>query len=152
MTSTHETEIPLLPDDAAAGTGTDVAALAGQFIGYLETGRAPGGLFAPGVFVDFSMPTWRLQAEGVDAALALRRHGHPWPGRVPRSRLDPTPTGFVLEAEETWQSGGRRWYCRELFRADVGPDGITGLAVYCTGDWDEDRMAEHAAAVTLPRP
>jgi len=24
--------------------------------------------------------------------------------------------------------------------------------IYCTGDWDEARQAEHAAAVTLSRP
>ena len=135
-----------------ATAAADVRTVADRFLGYLETARAPEGLFAPDVFVDFSMPTWRLQAEGRDAALELRRRGHPWPGRVPRYRLDPTPAGFVLEAEETWDADGRRWYCRELFRADVGVEGITELAVYCTGDWDAARVAEHAAAVALIRP
>jgi hypothetical protein len=130
----------------------DVQARAAEFIAYLETGRAHPGLFAPEVFLDFTMPTWRLQARGRDGALALRRAGHPGSGRVPRSRLDPTPTGFVLEVEETWEDGGEHWYCRELFRADVGPEGITELAVYCTGDWDTARVAEHAREVTLIRP
>ena len=68
--------------------------------------------------------TWRLQAQGVGTTPSpLRRAGHPAPGRVPRSRFDPTPTGFVLEVEETWEDAGDSWYCRELFRADVGPDG-----------------------------
>ena len=71
---------------------------------------------------------------------------------VPRSRFDPTPTGFVLEVEETWDDDAGSWYCRELFRADVGPAGITELAVYCTGDWDEARVAQHARSVTLIRP
>ncbi|HEY0561193.1 MAG TPA: hypothetical protein VGD03_12955 [Frankiaceae bacterium] len=136
---------------AAPPTGT--ARLADAFVTYLETGRPGPGLFAPQVFVDFTMPRWRLQAEGVADALALRRAGHPRPGRVPRSRLDPIPTGFVLEVEETWDDdAGQRWYCRELFRADVGPEGITELAVYCTGDWNSDRVAEHAREVTLIRP
>ena len=73
------------------------------------------------------MPRWRLQAEGVEAVVALRRHGHPAPGRVPRSRFDPTPTGFVLEVEEVWDADGEHWYCRELFRADTGDEGITQL-------------------------
>jgi hypothetical protein len=131
---------------------TGTRALADAFVAYLETGRAAAGLFAPGVFVDFTMPRWRLQAQGVDDALALRRAGHPRPGRVPRSRFDPTPTGFVLEVEEVWDDGGEQWYCRELFRADVAPEGITELAVYCTGDWDGARRAEHAREVTLIRP
>ena len=104
------------------------------------------------MFVGFTLPRWRLQAQGRDAALALRRAGHPTPGRVPRSRFDPTPTGFVLELEERWVDAGGSWYCREMFRADVGPAGITDLAVYCTGDWDAARVAEHAREVTLIRP
>jgi len=122
------------------------------FIAYLETGEAGPGLFAPDVFTDFTMPTWRLQAGGVEDSLALRRGGHPGPGEVIRSRFDPTPTGFVLEVEEVWEDGGEHWYCRELFRADVGPAGITDLAVYCTGDWTAARDAQHARSVTLIRP
>jgi hypothetical protein len=131
---------------------TATRAVAELFLAYLETGEARPGLFAPDVFVDFTMPTWRLQAQGVEDALALRRAGHPAPGSVVRSRFDPTPTGFVLEVEEAWDDGGEQWYCRELFRADVGPAGITELAVYCTGDWSPARVAQHARSVTLIRP
>jgi hypothetical protein len=126
--------------------------LAAKFVSYLETGEAPARLFAPDLFLDFSMPTWRLQADSAEGALALRKGGHPWPGRVPRSRLDRTETGFVLEVEETWEQNGEKWYCRELFRADVADGSISELSVYCTGDWDAARVAEHAAAVTLVRP
>ena len=127
-------------------------AVADLFIAYLETGQAQPGLFAPDVFTDFTMPTWRLQAQGAEDSLALRSGGHPGPGQVIRSRFDPTPTGFVLEVEEAWDDDGGHWYCRELFRADVGPAGITDLAVYCTGDWDEAQVAQHARSVTLIRP
>jgi hypothetical protein len=137
---------------AAALPRADIRARAEEFIAYLETGEAAPDLFAPDVFVDFTLPLWRLQAQGRDAVLALRRGGHPSPGRVPRSRFDPTPTGFVLELEETWADADGTWYCREMFRADVGPAGITELAVHCTGDWDATRVAEHARAVTLIRP
>jgi hypothetical protein len=137
---------------AVAAGPADVRARAGELVEFLETGAPPPGLFAPGVFLDFTMPTWRLQALGRDDAVALRRAGHPAPGRVARSRFDPTPSGFVLEVEETWDDGGDSWYCRELFRADAGPDGITRMSVYCTGDWNSARVAEHAAAVRLIRP
>jgi hypothetical protein len=70
---------------------------------------------------------------------------------VLRSRLDSTPSGFVLEVEETWESDGDQWYCRELFRADITDGAISELSVYCTGDWDSARMAEHAATVALIR-
>lgn len=126
--------------------------IAQRFIRYLETGEPLPGLFAEDVFCDFTMPRWRLQAQGIQATLALRRRGHPSPGRVPRFRCDPIPTGFVLELEEEWSDAAGDWYCREMFRADVAGGAITSLSVYCTGDWDKNRRAEHAREVRLLRP
>ncbi|MFL6114880.1 MAG: hypothetical protein ACJ786_26560 [Catenulispora sp.] len=127
----------------------EVHALADKFIAFLETGTVPEGLFTSDVFVDFTMPQWRLQSRGVADAVALRTAGHPGPGRVPRSRLDATATGFVLEVEERWEQDGESWYCRELFRADISDGAISELSVYCTGDWDQARVAEHAQAVRM---
>jgi hypothetical protein len=126
--------------------------LADKLIVFLETGQAPDGLFAPDVFADVTLPTWRLQADDVAGLIAIRMGGHPDPGRVPRHRFDPTPTGFVLEFEERWTAGGQDWYCREMIRADTSAAGINQLSVYCTGDWDEAQVADHLAAVTLLRP
>jgi hypothetical protein len=137
------------PTTATRTAGQD---LAGKLVAFLETGAVPEGLFAPDVFCDFTLPQWRLQARGTDDVRALRLAGHPWAGRVPRSRFDATATGFVLEAEEEWEHDGQSWYCRELFRADVAAGLISELAVYCTGDWDAAQVARHAAAVTLLRP
>jgi hypothetical protein len=126
--------------------------LADQLIVFLATGAAPDGMFARDVFLDFTMPLWRLQASGAPDAVAARAAGHPWPGQVPTSRFDRTDSGFVLEVEETWEADGDSWYCRELFRADVTDGMISQLTVYCTGDWDSARVAEHRAAVSLIRP
>jgi len=41
---------------------------------------------------------------------------------------------------------------REMIRAEVADGALAALTVYCTGDWDQARQAEHAAAVTLLRP
>jgi hypothetical protein len=136
----------------AVASPVDARLLAEEFVAYLETGVAAPGLYAPDIFLDVTLPRWRLQARGREEALAVRRDNHPQPGRIPRWRFDPTPTGFVLELEENWVAEGEVWYCRELFRADLGPAGITELAVYCTGDWDAARREEHAAAVILIRP
>jgi hypothetical protein len=125
--------------------------VAAKFIEFLETGEAPVGLFTADVFVDFTMPQWRLQARGLRDAVGLRTAGHPGPSRVPRSRFDATATGFVLEVEEEWDWDGEAWYCRELFRADLSDDGISELSVYCTGDWDRDRRSLHAESVSLIR-
>jgi hypothetical protein len=82
----------------------------------------------------------------------VRKRGHPDPGSVTRWRADPTPSGFVLEFEERWNSEGQPWYAREMMRIEVAEGTIAEVIVYCTGDWDQARQAEHAAAVTLIRP
>jgi hypothetical protein len=132
--------------------GGDVRVLAEKFVTFLETGEAPEGLFAENVFCDLTIPHWRLQAETPAGVAALRRAGHPAQGRVVRSRLDETPTGFVLEFEERWSDASGNWYAREIARADVGEDGVEQLSIYCTGDWSEAREAEHRSAVELLRP
>jgi hypothetical protein len=125
--------------------------VADELVSFLETGTPPEGLFTAEVFCDFTMPQWRLQAAGIEDVVALRKGGHPAPGRVPRSRLDATTTGFVLEVEEEWDQDNESWYCRELIRADVSDGAISKLSVYCTGDWDSELVARHAAAVQLLR-
>ncbi|HET7647235.1 MAG TPA: hypothetical protein VFK17_01630 [Gaiellaceae bacterium] len=133
-------------------TGDRTHELAAELVRFLETGTPPAGLFSADVFCDFTLPHWRLQAEGVAGLVALRRAGHPGPGRVVRTRLDETASGFVLELEERWEDGGRRWYARELARADVSGGAVSQLSVYCTGDWDEEHEARHRREVTLLRP
>jgi hypothetical protein len=126
--------------------------LAAGFIEFLETGSVPDGLFAPDVFCDFTMPKWRLQAQGIDDVVALRRAGHPGPGQVTRWRCDPTDTGLVLEFEEHWHQDGQDWSAREMIRADAGEGRVSEFSVYCTGDWDADTRARHASSVRLLRP
>lgn len=126
--------------------------LSEKLIRFLETGDVPEGLFRPDVFLDLTMPTWRVQAAGAEDLIAVRKEGHSGPSSVTRWRADRTPTGFVLEFEERWDSEGQQWYAREMMRMDVTDGAVAGVTVYCTGDWDEARQAEHAAAVTLIRP
>jgi hypothetical protein len=126
--------------------------VAERFVAFLETGKAASGLFADDVFCDFTMPLWRLQAQGVDAVVALRRQGHPSAGEVHRWRCDLTPSGFVLEFEERWEQGGQRWYSREMARADLVGGAISELSIYCTGDWDEALQTRHGREVVLVRP
>jgi hypothetical protein len=123
-----------------------------KLVHWFETGHVPDGLFTDDVFCDLTVPTWRLQAQGPDGVPALRRAGHPAPGRVPRLRYDPTPTGFVLEWEEQWDEHGDHWYCREMLRADVVDGAISSFSIYCTGDWSTAHRARHADEVTLLRP
>ena len=143
---TAPSSVPRLDSEAA---GRDLAV---KLVAFLETGAVPDKLFAPDVFCDFTLPRWRLQAQGVSDLVALRKAGHPGTSRVVRSRLDETSNGFVLEFEERWDDEKGSWYSRELARADVGDAGVTQLSVYCTGDWDAAHEAEHRQSVPLLRP
>lgn len=126
-------------------------ASAARLVRFLETGEVTAGLFTDDVFCDFTLPLWRLQAEGVTDVVALRRSGHPGPGRVIGRRCDSTERGFVLEIEESWEDKGETWYCRELIRCDLRGDSIEAISVYCTGDWTAARVSQHARDVRLLR-
>ena len=133
-------------------TPSPAPAVVAQLIQYLETAVVPEGLFAPDLFLDLTVPQWRLQAGSAEAALALRASSHPWPGQVRVERVEATASGFTIELEERWDHEDQRWYCREMIRADVVGHTITEMSVYCTGDWDEAQQKAHAADVALIRP
>ena len=67
--------------------------LSEKLIRFLETGDVPEGLFRPDVFLDLTMPTWRVQTTGAEDLIAERKQGHPGPGRVTRWRADPIRPG-----------------------------------------------------------
>jgi hypothetical protein len=138
--------------DAATTIGRpDPSVAVAGLIKFLETGTAPGGLFAPDLFADLSLPQWRIQAASAEEILAIRADGHPFPGQVRVERIERTEHGFTIEFEERWDHEGQRWYCREMIRADVVGDSIVEMAIYCTGDWDEAKQREHADSVRLIR-
>ena len=60
--------------------------------------------------------------------------------------------GGIIDDEERWDQDGKDWYSRELARADAPNGVISALSVYCTGDWDAEHRAKHAASVRLIRP
>jgi hypothetical protein len=119
---------------------------------FVQTNSAPAGLFTDDVFVDLSLPQWRLQTSGRGNLVALRRTSHPFLGSVPRHRADVTETGIVIEFEERWEGTGGTWYCRELLRADVRDGSMSEVSVYCTGDWSPEVQDSHRREVTLIRP
>jgi hypothetical protein len=139
-------------ESAVVTTRPDATTAVAQLIRFLETGVVPDGLFAPDVFTDLSLPRWRVQTTTPDGIVAARLPGHASGGDVRVARVEPTHHGFTIEFEEWWDHEGERWYAREMIRADLVGASIVDMAVYCTGDWDEGRRRQHAAAVHLVRP
>ena len=134
-----------------AAVRPDTTVVVADLIRFLETGSVADGLFAPDVFADLTLPRWRVQTATAEQIVAERYAGHPSTGEVHVERVEQTDHGFTIEFEERWEQEGQQWYSREMIRADVVGDSIVDLSIYCTGDWDEARQREHAAAVRLLR-
>jgi len=130
----------------------EVDAGVARLVQWLESGVAPDGLATADAFADLTFPQWRVQFRGGDELIRARHDRHPQPGQVRVERVDRTERGFTIEIEERWVDGGQNWYCREQIRCDLRGDAIAELSLYCTGDWDEARVIEHATAVSLIRP
>jgi hypothetical protein len=128
-----------------------LADLAQELLTWLETGVRPEGVLSADAFGDLTVPHWRLQAQGEDAVFHLREDNHPQLGTVRVEALDRTTRGFLVQLEERWDAEGQRWYCRELIHCVVTDGWISELALYCTGDWDEQVQREHAEQVRLIR-
>jgi hypothetical protein len=129
----------------------DLPPLAEGLVRWLETGVRPDDLFAEDLFVDLSLPHWRMQEAGADRAVGIREVEHPFAGRVRVEALDQTSRGFLLQFEERWEAEGQHWYCRELIHCVVTDGRISELIVYCTGDWDSSVQRRHAEQVRLLR-
>jgi hypothetical protein len=123
-----------------------------RFVAFLETGETRG-LFAPDVFADISLPHWRLQVRGAETLVSSKNQMHPPAGRTRIEKVLPAEDGYAVKFEERWEDGGQQWYCREAAIVDLDEQGrITEFHYYCTGDWDEALVAQHAEAVSLIRP
>ena len=119
---------------------------------WLENGARPDDLFAEDMFLDLSIPHWRVQTLGADEAFGIREGEHPYTGTVSVEALDHTSRGFLLQFEERWEADGQNWYCRELMHCVVTADRISELIISCTGDWDAAVQRRHAEQVRLIRP
>ncbi|MDT7743647.1 MAG: hypothetical protein QOE59_2725 [Actinomycetota bacterium] len=128
------------------------AVLADRLVQWLQTGGRPEDLFTEDVFVDLSLPHWRIQGQGADTAFGIREGDHPYRGSVRVEALDRTSRGFLIQFEERWTAGSQQWYCRELIHCVVRDGRIGELSIYCTGDWDEAVQRRHAREVSLLRP
>jgi len=132
---------------------TDATAhrLSERFNAVFETLDAGDGLFAPDVFFDLNMPVWRFQLEGPEAWEAQLRKLAEGPVTIRILRTVPTTSGFVTEHEERGEVDGRILSARRLWLCEVSDGLITEVVGYCSGEWDEELRARHAAEAPMIR-
>ena len=108
--------------------------------------------FAPDVFCDLNMPEWRFQLQGRDVLAAQLARINEGPSRMEILRTVPTTSGFVTEHVEHQDVDGEDHSARRLVLCEVVRGRIAEVTVYCTGEWDDELRARHAAEAPMIRP
>ena len=67
-------------------------------------------------------------------------------------RTVPTIVGFVTEHEEHQNVGGQELTARRRWICEVGNGMIVEAVGYCSGEWNEELRARHAAEAPMIRP
>ena len=126
--------------------------LSGRFHDAFTTFEAGEDAFTPDVFCDLNMPEWRFQLQGRDAFAAQLARISEGPSRMEILRTLPTTSGFVTEHVEHQEVGGEDHSARRLVLCEVVRGRIAEVTVYCTGEWDDELRARHAAEAPMIRP
>ena len=111
-----------------------------------------GDVLADDVFLDGHPPLWRFQLQGRDAFDAWIKGFMPDGADTTVVRTIPTVTGFVTEFTGRHQDNGEEITDRKILLAEVRGGRITELTIYCSGDWNAELRARHAAETQLIRP
>jgi hypothetical protein len=126
--------------------------LCARFHEAFTTFQAGEDAFTPDVFCDLNMPQWRFQVQGRDAFAAQLARINQGPARMEVLRTVPTSSGFVTEHVEHEDVDGEDRSARRLVLCEVVRGRIAEVTVYCTGEWDDELRARHAAEAPMIRP
>jgi ketosteroid isomerase-like protein len=111
-----------------------------------------GDVLTDDVFLDGNPPLWRFQLQGRDIFDAWIKSFMPHGAATTVVRTVPTVTGFVTEFVGHHDEDGEEITDRKILLAEVRGGRIAELTVYCSGDWNAELRARHAAATKLIRP
>jgi hypothetical protein len=64
----------------------------------------------------------------------------------------PTASGFVTEMTGRHEEDGAELTDRKIVLCEVRGGRVSEMTIYCSGDWDAELRARHAAETALLRP
>jgi hypothetical protein len=134
---------------------TEVSAvqkLSRRFAHIFENPDSAEEVLSTDVFFDLNMPVWRMQLQGPGAFAAQLKKINEGDVRIDVLRTVPTTSGFVTEHEEHQNVGGQDLTARRLWICEVRDGSIVEAVGYCSGEWDEELRARHAAEAPMLRP
>ena len=140
MTNTQTT----LPDG-------DTQELVERLADVFRTSEA-GDLFTDDVFLDGHLPLWRFQLQGRDAFAGWLHNFASNDATIAVVSAVPTVNGFVAEFTGEHPADGDIITFRQLMLCDVRDGQISAMTLYCSGEFNAELRARHAAATTLIRP
>jgi ketosteroid isomerase-like protein len=111
-----------------------------------------GDVLTEDVFLDGHPPFWRFQLQGRDTFAGWLQGYSPDGAETTVVRTIPTATGFVTELTGRHHEDGEEKTDRKIILCEVRDGRIAELTVFCSGDWDAELRARHAAETTLLRP
>jgi ketosteroid isomerase-like protein len=111
-----------------------------------------GDVLTDDVFLDGNPPLWRFQLQGRDTFTAWLKSYTPDGAETTVVRTIPTVSGFVTELVGRHDDDGDEMTDRKIVLCEVRDRRIAELTVYCSGDWDAELRARHAAETQLIRP
>jgi hypothetical protein len=111
-----------------------------------------GDILSDDVFLDGHPPFWRFQLQGRDRLAIWIKSFMPDGADTTVVRTIPTATGFVTEFVGRHHHDGEDTTDRKILLAEVRAERIAELTIYCSGDWNAELRARHAAETQLIRP
>jgi hypothetical protein len=126
--------------------------LSRRFAHVFEDPDSADDALAADVFLDLNMPVWRMQLQGAAAFAAQLRHINEGDVRIDVLRTVATAAGFVTEHEEHQRVNDRDLTARRLWLCQVSDGAVVEAVGYCSGEWDEELRARHAAEAPMIRP
>src|SRR5262245_40557605 len=111
-----------------------------------------GDVLTEDVFLDGHPPLWRFQLQGRDTFAAWLKGYSPDGAETTVVRTVPTATGFVNELTGRHDEDGVEMTDRQIMLCEVRNGRIAELTIYCSGDWDPELRARHAAEAPIIRP
>jgi ketosteroid isomerase-like protein len=114
--------------------------------------NATGDLFSDDVLFDLNMPVWRFQLRGPEAFEQFLEELNPDGLDIETGRRSATENGFVVELEDRKVEDGQVVTSRKMILCRVAAGQIDEVVVYCSGEWDENLRARHAAEAPMIQP
>jgi hypothetical protein len=149
MTSRKEATMTVL--DMAALSDAEAQELSERLADVFRTAEV-GDILTADVFLDGHPPLWRFQLQGRDVFAAWLKDYSPDGVETTVARTIPTASGLVTELVGRHHAQGELITDRKIVLCEVRGGRISEMTIYCSGDWDAELRARHAAETTLIRP